>query len=325
MADGIFSMPPGVLTQDQGTQLMGVGNQMARDQALNAGLMSAGAGLLAAPNLREGLAAGLTGFNRAYDTELLANRPKVTPLANGAFSQISFPDGRVEVVSNDQVQGFIRSQEELKQGQKAAPKGYVWNPAGTGLVPIPGGPADEKVIAREEAAQLAYTKAKSRYDVVTTNLKKAWDQTDWTSAGFLGQFFRNIGGTGAADLKSVIDTVKANIGFDELQAMRQASPTGGALGQVAVQELNMLQAVLGNLDSIQSPAQLKDQLDAVFKQYNKAYKAVVANYEQRAANQGIPENAPVIRPGAQQPARTGGGSAAPASSEFSKSAKYFEL
>lgn len=118
MADGIFNLPPGILTQEQGTQLMGAGNQMAKDQAMNAGLMAAGAGLLAAPNLREGLAAGLTGFNRAYDTELLANRPKVIPLANGAFSQISFPDGRVEVVRNDQVERFLKEQETIKAMNK---------------------------------------------------------------------------------------------------------------------------------------------------------------------------------------------------------------
>lgn len=109
---GILGMPPGVLSQEQGTQLMGASNDMARNRALSAGAMAAGAGLLGAPNLREGLSQGLTGFNRGYNTELVANRPKVTPLAGGAFSQISFPDGRVEVVSNKDVQGFIQSQNE---------------------------------------------------------------------------------------------------------------------------------------------------------------------------------------------------------------------
>jgi hypothetical protein len=42
--------------------------------------------------------------------------------------------------------------------------------------------------------------------------------------------------------------------------MREASPTGGALGQVAVQELNFLQAALGNLDPNQSEPQLRRNL-----------------------------------------------------------------
>lgn len=321
MADGIFSMMPGVLSVDQGTQMMGAGNELARNQALSAGLIGAGAGLLGAPNLKTGLANALTGFNRSYDVELLANRPKVTPLANGAFSQISFPDGRVEVVSNSQVQDFIRQQEEVKAGKSAAPKGYVWNPAGTGLIPIPGGPADEKVIAKEEAGRLGYEKAKNRYGVVVNNLKQALEKTDWTSAGFLGQLSQNIGGTPAADLKSIIDTVKANIGFEELQAMRNASPTGGALGQVAVKELDMLQAVLGSLDTIQSPEQLKKKLNEVYIQYDKAHKAVVKAYEEgRKQPQQVP--APVIKPGAtrQGAPSTGGGISDP---ELAPYSKYF--
>ena len=118
MANGILGMPSGVLSQQQGTQLMGASNDQARQQALSAGAIAAGAGLLSAPNLREGLAQGLTGFNRGFNAELLANRPKVTPLAGGAFSQITFPDGRVEVMSNDQVQNFLQSQEALGFLQK---------------------------------------------------------------------------------------------------------------------------------------------------------------------------------------------------------------
>jgi hypothetical protein len=112
MATGILGMPSGVLSQQQGTQLIGASNDQARDQALSAGAIAAGAGLLGAPNLREGLAQGLTGFNRGFNTELLANRPKVTPLAGGAFSQITFPDGRVEVMSNEDVKKFLQEQTD---------------------------------------------------------------------------------------------------------------------------------------------------------------------------------------------------------------------
>lgn len=112
MANGILGMPSGILSQEQGTQLMGASNDQARNRALSSGAIAAGAGLLGAPNLREGLSQGLTGFNRGYNTELLANRPKVTPLADGAFSQITFPDGRVEVMKNEDVQKFIQSQNQ---------------------------------------------------------------------------------------------------------------------------------------------------------------------------------------------------------------------
>lgn len=110
MANGIMGLPPGVLSQDQGTQLMGAANDQARQRAISGGLLRAGAGILGGGNLQEGLSQGLLGFSEGYNRELIANRPKVTPLADGAFSQISFPDGRVEVVNNEDVQSFLQKQ-----------------------------------------------------------------------------------------------------------------------------------------------------------------------------------------------------------------------
>ena len=45
--------------------------------------------------------------------------------------------------------------------------------------------------------------------------------------------------------------------------MREASPTGGALGQVAVQELEALQATLASLNPDQSEGQLRQNLARV--------------------------------------------------------------
>lgn len=115
--DGILNpstYSPGILDQSQMNPVMQQGNNQARGQALNSGLMAAGAGLLGANNLSEGLSAGLSGFNRAYDTSLVANRPKVTPLADGAFSQISFPDGTVQIVANPDVEAAILKRDKLK-------------------------------------------------------------------------------------------------------------------------------------------------------------------------------------------------------------------
>ena len=42
--------------------------------------------------------------------------------------------------------------------------------------------------------------------------------------------------------------------------MRQASPTGAALGSVTERELSLLQATTGNLEQSQTAAQFKDNL-----------------------------------------------------------------
>jgi len=90
----------------------------------------------------------------------------------------------------------------------------------------------------------------------------------------LGQATRGIGQTPAFDLARTVDTIKANIGFEELQKMREASPTGGALGQVAIQELDMLQATLGSLDTAQSEKQLRERLQSVRTHYKNWLKTV---------------------------------------------------
>lgn len=62
------------------------------------------------------------------------------------------------------------------------------------------------------------------------------------------------------DLRGLLASIGAQMGFDELQGMRDASPTGGALGQVSDFENKQLQALRGNIQASQSAAQLKDNL-----------------------------------------------------------------
>lgn len=92
-------------------------------------------------------------------------------------------------------------------------------------------------------------------------------------------------GSGAFDLSKTLETIRANLGFEELAKMREMSPTGGALGQVAVQELVYLQAALDNLDPGQSEEQLKRNLRAVQTHYDNWRKTVM-----KARGQTPPES-----------------------------------
>lgn len=92
------------------------------------------------------------------------------------------------------------------------------------------------------------------------------DVSGWT-AGPGGTILGSIWGTPAYDTKSAIAVIKSNEGFRGLSQMRHESPTGGALGQVAVLELTFLQMAMGNLDQAQSPEQLKQMLGNIQSQY----------------------------------------------------------
>lgn len=65
------------------------------------------------------------------------------------------------------------------------------------------------------------------------------------------------------NFSSELNTLKANIAFGELTAMREASKTGGALGQVSDKEGQLLQDSLGALSMTQSPQNFVKQLEKI--------------------------------------------------------------
>lgn len=110
-------------------------------------------------------------------------------------------------------------------------------------------------------------------DRVIAEVQEAKNMVSGFTAG-AGGLLSNIPLTGAKDLSAKLTTIKANLGFDRLQQMRDASPTGGALGQVAVQELIALQSTIASLDQMQSPDELKKALIKIEGHYAKWRDAV---------------------------------------------------
>lgn len=117
-----------------------------------------------------------------------------------------------------------------------------------------------ETIANRTKAETAIAQLEAKQQNVVQIIDRALPEVNRLTAGFGGTLLSKVPGTAAADLARLVDTVKANVGFDALQGMRDASPTGGALGGIAVQELQMLQAVVASLEQSQSPAQLRDNL-----------------------------------------------------------------
>jgi hypothetical protein len=149
---------------------------------------------------------------------------------------------------------------------------------------------------RQQAVALATDTARNVISVID---KAAKQVSPWAAGG--GGMLTAIPSTDSRDLAANIRTIKANLGFDRLQMMRDASPTGGALGQVAVQELDALQASVSSLDQLQSPAQLKANLDTVRKHYENWLETITqADREARARVRTQPNVAPVA------PTRGGG-------------------
>jgi hypothetical protein len=143
----------------------------------------------------------------------------------------------------------------------ATPPGYQYRttPQGTlSAQPIPGTPA------AEEAAAVARNKAISdrnllvSRDIVVQNADRLEDLAKNSTlpvTGAGGAFLSRLGGTAANDARVLIETLKARSSLDALNQMRQASPTGGALGNVSNAEGDRLAAALSNLDQSQTQDQ----------------------------------------------------------------------
>jgi len=130
--------------------------------------------------------------------------------------------------------------------------------------------------APKAQARINSTLAKSK--MVINKIDQAYGKVNDWSAGY-GALLSKWPTSQARNLNADIQTIKANLGFDELNEMRQNSPTGGALGQVAVQEIEFLQSVISNLEQSQSVDQLRNNLSEVRQAKIDSDARIQAAYE----------------------------------------------
>jgi hypothetical protein len=188
------------------------------------------------------------------------------------------------------------------------PTGYApqMGPGGVTAAPIPGTPQAQKVredqlsaVERDEATVQGGQSVKKFIADARSKVQQApwYNPAVGTGTGIT----ENIRGSNAAELLQITETIRGNIGFDRLQRMRDESPTGGALGQVAVQELNALQATLGSLSNAQSKAQFLTNLKRVEEQYERIIKKAAA-YPTAAKYGFAPAGQPATPQASAQPA-----------------------
>lgn len=109
---------------------------------------------------------------------------------------------------------------------------------------IPGGPEDTSA-NDAAAAEIADTSTRVIVSAADRARQAAQDRT---VGGILSQFAAMNPGSQNAEVYRQIDVLRANARIEALQAMREASPTGGALGAVSDSEGAMLAAKAGALD-----------------------------------------------------------------------------
>ena len=125
------------------------------------------------------------------------------------------------------------------------------------------------------------TNLASSISELNKTIDKAINDTDYLTAGFMGQKTQDIGGTPAANLKATLTTIGADSALSKLQEIRDASPTGGALGAITERELDLLRDSAAALAQSQSPDQLRENLRNYKRIRNEALNRVMAAYKEQ--------------------------------------------
>lgn len=198
----------------------------------------------------------------------------------------------------------------MAPGRVAGPAG----PSGTGITtgqpssqfPSPGAsgvyPKDVAGAAREKQygkeigdRQAELGKAKAGLDNAFANINRMSDVArNIASDPNLGRItglqgvFPNWPGGRAADVQARLDNLTSQVGFAVLQAMRDASKTGGALGQVSDFENRQLQNNLAALQRAQSPEQFKAELGKIIQWGDGVKQRLQAAYNQDYGSLPLP-------------------------------------
>ena len=114
---------------------------------------------------------------------------------------------------------------------------------------------------------------KDKVNIVNSKIDQILYNPDLDFAiGQSGIVARNISGTKSYGITQDVKTVTANAAFQALQAMRDASKTGGALGQVSERELDLLEKSMGAVDPSLPDKQFRRNMKEVKTEFNKILK-----------------------------------------------------
>jgi hypothetical protein len=274
----------------------------------------------------------LTAAGKSFEI-VSPEQAKALNLPAGAYKR-EIGTGEISAIGSGGTNITLKTEGSIPEGYRAIrdSQGNLMS-----YEPVPGSPAAAKAQA-EVAAQQARAEGKTQQaGIVSQDIQRlvaALDSEESLSGaarldprnyvtGIPGKAAEKLPGSARIAAQGFVDSIKASIGFDRLDQMRQESPTGGALGNITEQELRFLQATLGSIDLDSKPEVLRQNLRRLQTIYENIMRKAAeypnaAKFGFSAAAQGqvggatvqpAPGGAvmePVVRPpaGAAPPART---------------------
>jgi len=173
--------------------------------------------------------------------------------------------------------------------------------------PLPG--TDLKVRQAENAARSAASAAGVRYDRMIKSAEELLKSPNLDTIvgniqGNIPETALSLSSQGAANALALFNTLLVRGGFAELQALRDASETGGALGQVSDRENVMLQQAAATLSRSQDEPTFKKRVRDYIGELRASKQRVEQAWERqygRPFNSGASTGAP------RTPTATAGG------------------
>jgi hypothetical protein len=186
--------------------------------------------------------------------------------------------------------------ETARRGQDIGriPVGFRMTADGA-LEPIPGGPTTTNLSAKEiqlrESKFPQATQAVNTFEAKTSELEKDLialrNHPGLASiTGIAAGRAPGITSQGRA-AEALYDKITARGGFKELQDMRAASPTGGALGNVSNQEGAQLRAAFAAIDRKQDAADVKKAIDTAISDLQGSKSRVREAYDMTYDYKGL--------------------------------------
>jgi len=175
------------------------------------------------------------------------------------------------------------------------PVGYRMTPEGT-IEAIPGGPTTTNLSPKEvqlrESKFPQATQAVNTFEAKTSELEKdliALKNHPGLSSitGLVAGRAPGVTAQGRA-AEALYDKIMARGGFKELQDMRAASPTGGALGNISNQEGTQLRAAFAAIDRKQDAADVQKAIDIALGDLQASKGRIREAYDMTYEYKGMP-------------------------------------
>lgn len=232
---------------------------------------------------------------------LMQNDPNLD--AATAFSIAKSGVGQGNTVVNGKMQnigGAPQAVGNIEYGKEAGKQTAEVQAAAPKAAGTETGKLDVERQAGYTKAQGALRGLEQQSGIVANAIDKAQALADSPTATGWGSYLSAVPNSDAGKLNNYLNTIRANVGFDKLQQMRDNSPTGGALGPVSDFENKLLQAVNGAMDTKQ-PDQLKENLAIIKNLYpqviaekKRAFAQDYGGYAPLGGNTQPPPAAPTV-------------------------------